>query len=780
MARTDSWVSALGDAPKQEFTSDEESWLGLGSDAPAEQTAARTAAKMAAKTSAIRPFPKAATRVIELTGKPELHVREVVRVIETDTTLATRILRYVNSAACGLKVRCKSLYHAVTLLGPRRIRELVTSTAVLSMFERGDDVTTDILEHAAMTGALSRLVGERYGLPSEEMLACGLLHDLGKLMMIDGGDEYYPALLELAGDDETLCKLERDQYGYDHAVLAGQMLIKWHIPAPIPRVVSWHHQPGRAHRMGGRVALMVEVLRFADQVADAIQTLRPEDSVRALIDRLAETTTATYLNLGSDVLARMWPTLDRTARDSRALFHNDEVPLSELEPLEVQRARALEAPVEAKQPDLHCAICNEPTYGAQCGGCQRPVCDAHDPGMGFCPDCEEAFANERDPLTIAATGTLAIGGGAAGLLLAFSAFMDVDVSLALAATFATSAVAGTAAAVRRWARRRAFRPAFADVGAGVATAAPTLKTAIVRATEFEAPMVAAQALDPDGKRVFRAADLSALVPTPKPLYASNDDEFESIEEFTDDDEVFEHEELFQPIPNFQPRLAAVAIVPAPMSSDSLPAAEQVASLGLGLSALESGSRFDAASDFDDYYGDESEYEPADPDQDFQLVDPSELIESLRPRGSMGPRASLPRSSVQPRARNVQYDLEAAAVGFDVLRDRDAASDMTRELRDDVEPSTESLLTRVSASVPYSERAWAEATLAMPMLRSAAHAAPSTTLVPESSEVPKLGFDGEEGRDDLAASDTNALIDRVPRTSCARPKGTRSRDLARVG
>ncbi len=507
----EAWRSAVdGGGPRAELSADEEAWLGFGSDYEAEQLAARSAAALVAKTCAVKPFPRTAQRVIELTSGTEKHVREVVRVIETDPTLATRLLRYVNSAACGLKARCKSLHHAVTLLGPRRIRELVTSTAVLSMFERGDALSTEVLEHAAVTGAIARIVGERFGVPSEEMLACGLLHDLGKLMMLDSGDETYAGLLGVAGDDETLCRLEREQYGFDHAVLAAQMLIKWRIPAPIPRVVGWHHQPGRAHHAGGRVALMVEALRLADQVAETLSA--GADSKEEMIEKAASGTAASYLGLSEEDLARLWPQLARAHRESRALFHGDDIALSEglsestqHETLGRRRDVAAGAPVA----DLACGICNEPSYGRGCGACGRPMCEGHDPGLGYCVECEAEFSDTADAPTAALVGTMLIGAASAGMMIVFSGFFEVDLSLGVGGAFALALGAGAGAAARRWSRRRSFRSANRE--APVPTQGALVGSALAAVFGEGEPASVPEPVEVDDTRIFAPADLSTLI-----------------------------------------------------------------------------------------------------------------------------------------------------------------------------------------------------------------------------------------------------------------------------
>jgi hypothetical protein len=109
------------------------------------------------------------------------------------------------------------------------------------------------------------------------MYVSSLLHDLGKLMLLRGDDPEYYALLETT-PSEALHLEERQRYGFDHALLAGHVLSAWKLSQPIPRVVGWHHQPGRAYPASGDVPKMVALVRLADHLVALPETVSVEEA----------------------------------------------------------------------------------------------------------------------------------------------------------------------------------------------------------------------------------------------------------------------------------------------------------------------------------------------------------------------------------------------------------------------------------------------------------------------------------------------------------------------
>jgi putative nucleotidyltransferase with HDIG domain len=303
-----------------QFTIIEELWFGDFSDEAAEKEAAHSLAAQAAKIVGLRPFPLAAQRLMAVARNPDYSVATLQEIVEGDPSLAARLLRLVNSSAYGLRRKCTSVQHAIMLLGGRALADLAAAVAVFDMVKNKADAQLNAMrEHACVVAGLARQLAVSNALPSDDVFTCGLLHDLGKMLQLQLGDDSYPQLVrEVEHRRDALHVLERERYGFDHAVLAGHVLRSWSIPDPVPQVVAWHHQVTRAYQHGGQPATMVSLLRLADRMAYELEINEGEPDEERLAS-LAKDEAVAYLGLPVDTLESMWLDLQLTAMESRLL-----------------------------------------------------------------------------------------------------------------------------------------------------------------------------------------------------------------------------------------------------------------------------------------------------------------------------------------------------------------------------------------------------------------------------------------------------------------------------
>ena len=335
------------------FSFQEDLWFGDFDDETARAAAASSMAAMAGRVMGARPFPAAAQKLVQLTKSDNSNILKVVRVLEADPGLSQRVLRLVNSAGYGLRVRCTSLNHATALLGQQRLRQIATSAVLLNHFGKTSNETRRKQEHGALVASLCRYLGIHLGLPQEDLFTCGLLHDLGQLMMLDEGDDNYSELV-LAHENEwdSLHISEREILGFDHAVLAAHVLASWSIPAPIPEIIALHHQPALAHQRGPQIAAMVQTLRFADHMSHLLQTTNSaEGSVR-----LAESESASYLGFSEMQIYSMWGDL----RQLHEANLNRRMDIADIAPRTLSVPAAL-APREVAITDAPIRISGTPT-----------------------------------------------------------------------------------------------------------------------------------------------------------------------------------------------------------------------------------------------------------------------------------------------------------------------------------------------------------------------------------------------------------------------------------
>jgi len=146
----------------------------------------------------------------------------------------------------------------------------------------------------------------------------GLLHDVGKMLLIESGEfDYGGAAAAQALQFDGIWVQERRKLAYDHAILGGQILNRWNIPQPIPRIVAMHHQPGRAAEFTD-IGPLVAMLRVADRLEHCLRE-RPED-YEDYVAELGASADFTQAGVGEAWLLEHWIKLYQVRVDAFALF----------------------------------------------------------------------------------------------------------------------------------------------------------------------------------------------------------------------------------------------------------------------------------------------------------------------------------------------------------------------------------------------------------------------------------------------------------------------------
>lgn len=186
-------------------------------------------------------LPDLALKIGKVIDDPDTDNDDVARLIQHDPSLSTRILSVVNSAAFGGLSKISSVNQATARLGRERVRSLVYSCLLRSLFRINSGLLKrrmeDLWAHSAYVAALSFVLGrETPGIDPEQALLAGLIHDIGAVTAI-GAIGQYPVL---AQRPEVL-----DYAISNHRVDVGiKTLSQWHLSDDFREVVkdaeNWH------------------------------------------------------------------------------------------------------------------------------------------------------------------------------------------------------------------------------------------------------------------------------------------------------------------------------------------------------------------------------------------------------------------------------------------------------------------------------------------------------------------------------------------------------------
>lgn len=196
-------------------------------------------------------LPEVVLRVNAMVTDTSVGLREIGEMVALDPPLTAKVLRIANSAYYGLQERCISAEHATAMLGPRVLRNIVMQASVIGHFDHlknhpGFDIDR-FWQHSILTAQACQLAATRRcknqaGLSPDEFYVCGLLHDIGQVLMLEGLRESYIDAWGAAGcNEDKLDTIERENFGFDHTEVGALIADRWGLPKAVHDAIRFHH-----------------------------------------------------------------------------------------------------------------------------------------------------------------------------------------------------------------------------------------------------------------------------------------------------------------------------------------------------------------------------------------------------------------------------------------------------------------------------------------------------------------------------------------------------------
>ena len=204
-------------------------------------------------------LPTVVYKLLKLVESPTSTATDLSEVISKDQALTARILRLVNSSFYALRCEVVKVSHAIALLGFVAIKNLALGLGVIDMFGRsregGELDGAAFWEHSLCCATAARLIAERVRFaPAEEAFVAGLLHDIGKLVLLDHFRTELDTALRLARDEVmALPVAERLVLKTDHAVVGEALAEHWRLPHALRGAIVGHHRVSPTDRLSNIV-----------------------------------------------------------------------------------------------------------------------------------------------------------------------------------------------------------------------------------------------------------------------------------------------------------------------------------------------------------------------------------------------------------------------------------------------------------------------------------------------------------------------------------------------
>ena len=198
------------------------------------------------KIGALPTLPVIFKQIIASLEDPDTSAGKLKDIIIKDQTIASKLLKLVNSAYFGLSKPVDDIKRAIIILGFGTIKSVALSVSLLSKFAGAKTrkfKTTEFWIHSISVAELCKYISGTYLISeSDHMYTLGLLHDIGKILLEIYFSSEYSDVLEMAENENIpITNAEMKYLGFDHSIAGFWLGKQWKFPDSLLIPIRNHH-----------------------------------------------------------------------------------------------------------------------------------------------------------------------------------------------------------------------------------------------------------------------------------------------------------------------------------------------------------------------------------------------------------------------------------------------------------------------------------------------------------------------------------------------------------
>lgn len=200
--------------------------------------------KLFSETHNLPNIPKVVQELIDNFNNPEVNAADIAKNIQMDQVISAKVMRLANSARYGAGRKIPSIDSAIVMLGFDTLKTLVIASGVTGAFKDipGFD-KKEFWRDCFMTASIAKIVAKSAGLDAEVGFTCGMLHNIGELLIVTVHQDTAVKIDNLVDQGAKRVDLERNQFGYDYTQVGEELAKRWNFPDEIVAAISLQEDP---------------------------------------------------------------------------------------------------------------------------------------------------------------------------------------------------------------------------------------------------------------------------------------------------------------------------------------------------------------------------------------------------------------------------------------------------------------------------------------------------------------------------------------------------------
>jgi len=260
------------------------------------------------RSAAVPSMPQVVMRFLEIMQDPNFEYRNLAKVLSADAGTVSEVLRLANSALFGVRNKVVSLQHALTMLGPKRVRSLLLGRYLV------DSISGKHIDHLDMSyfwrrSLTSSVIASHFASAvlsknRDEAFVAALLADIGIPILAEAfAAKYLSTLSKFAPRGAPITAQEEiEAVEVSHAQVSAMVLAHWRLPEEICNAVNLHQSdnPGE-----GNIACMARLLNSSDRIAKLLCDAPQSEAVMGVCNEATS-----FVGVDLPTLLHLLPTIE--------------------------------------------------------------------------------------------------------------------------------------------------------------------------------------------------------------------------------------------------------------------------------------------------------------------------------------------------------------------------------------------------------------------------------------------------------------------------------------
>jgi len=185
-------------------------------------------------------LPHIIQEVNNLLGSDDASIDGLVKIVEKDPVISSKLILIANSPLYKGVDTVDTLNAGLVRLGLKSAQGVISTIANKNMFESKNNLVKELLKklwmHSFACACCGKLIAEEIKFEnSETIFQMGIIHDIGKLLMIKAIIDINPD--EVFNDEALLIAIQEI-----HTTFGGVLLKKWKFSNDFIRITELHHR----------------------------------------------------------------------------------------------------------------------------------------------------------------------------------------------------------------------------------------------------------------------------------------------------------------------------------------------------------------------------------------------------------------------------------------------------------------------------------------------------------------------------------------------------------